>query len=79
MSIQLCETCQGQGRETCALNDYKKRVLATARATQADLAATPGPQGGNKELAALFQANTDVDLARLAAEAKERACTVFSA
>lgn len=79
MTTPLCETCQGDGRETCALVDYKNRVLAIARTAQADFASTPGPQGGNKDLAALFQVNTDADLASLPAEADRRGCTIFSA
>lgn len=79
MTTPLCETCQGKGRETCALVGYKNRVLATFKATQEGLAVTPGPQGGNEGLIVKIQADTDADLASLPAEAARRGCTVFNA
>lgn len=79
MPTPLCETCQGQGRETCAIIAYRDRMLSTARAAQADFVVTPGPHGGNEDLAAKLQAATDADLASLPAEGKRRECTIFSA
>lgn len=79
MSIQLCEKCQGERRNKCVIIEYLERIQALNEAAQADFVVTPGPQGGNKELAALFQVNTNVDFASLPAEADRRGCTVFSA
>ena len=79
MPPPLCETCQGQRKEKCALIDYRNRVLATVKAAQADFAATPGPQDGNEGLIAKLQSVTDVDFASLPAEADRRGCTIFSA
>ena len=79
MSTQLCEMCRDKGMNTCALIAYRDRVLATARAVQRDLAATPGPQGGNEGLIEIMQADTDTDLASLPDEAALRGCTLFIA
>lgn len=79
MSIQLCETCQGERRNKCVIIEYLERIQALNEAAQADFVVTPGPQGGNEHLAAKLQAVTDADLAGLPAEAERRGCTVFSA
>lgn len=72
----LCKTCEGEGRDSCVLIEYKERVLAMSTAAQ-DIAVTPSPLGGNDDLAAWVQRNTDADFAGLPEEAARRGCTVF--
>ena len=74
--MPLCGTCEREGREVCALAEYQKKVSDAFLAAQ-DLAVTPSPFGGNKDLAEKLRADTDADFVDLAVQAKKRGCTVF--